>query len=199
MRLVMRLVVNGFIAITVMAFAGTASAVTYDIQDGNVLAIGNLPLDFDNDELDGDYNIRFVTDTGVGQYGDPDDPTFDFGLAENGVTAMFQITDALNVAPEAVTGASDTGSDTFFIPLVDVPLFDIWGAVGSEIIDGTWKNCESECILLGVAALRADGVLNTFARVAPVPEPGTAALLGLGLAGFGVVGRSRRQESEGTA
>jgi len=36
-------------------------------------------------------------------------------------------------------------------------------------------------------------------RLSFVPEPGTALLFGLGLAGLGVVGRSRREESEGTA
>ena len=35
--------------------------------------------------------------------------------------------------------------------------------------------------------------------VGVVPEPGTALLMGLGLVGMGVVGRSRRQESQGTA
>jgi len=32
-----------------------------------------------------------------------------------------------------------------------------------------------------------------------VPEPGTALLMGLGLAGLGVAGRKQRDESEGTA
>jgi len=197
MRLVMRLVVNGFIAITLMAFAGTASAVSYDIQDGNILAIGNLELNFDNDELDGFYNITFVTDTGVGQYGDAN---FDFSLAENGVTALPQIINAVNAAPGAVIGASATGSDTFYIPLIQIPIFGfgtLWGAVGSENFDGTWAPCETDC-LVGVRPLGPDNV-NTFARVALVPEPGTALLLGLGLAGLGAAGRSRRQATDETA
>jgi hypothetical protein len=37
-----------------------------------------------------------------------------------------------------------------------------------------------------------------FASFTVVPEPGTALLMGLGLAGLGSVGRSRRQESKAT-
>ena len=196
--------VNGLIAITVMAFAGTASAITtYEIVNGNILAIGNLPLDFDNDELDGDYNITFVTDTGVAQYGEPNipppPPTFDFSLSENGVTAMFQITDALNVAPDPVTGASATGSEIFFMPLIQIPIPFVgtaWAALGAEPLAGIWGDCKDDC-LVGVRPLGPDDT-NTFARVALVPEPGMAALLGLGLAGLGVAGRSRREENQGS-
>jgi hypothetical protein len=189
--------VNGLIAITVMAFAGNVSATTYDIQGGNILAIGNLELNFDNDELDGFYNIMFVTDTGVGQYGDAN---WDFELAENGVTALPQIINAVNAAPVPVTGASDTGSDTFFIPLIQIPIpfFDtVWGAIGAENFDGTWDHCETDC-LVGVRPLGPTNV-NTFARVTVVPEPGTALLMGLGLAGLGTIRRSKQQESKATA
>jgi hypothetical protein len=190
----MRMVVNGFLAIAVMAFAGTASAATYDIQNGNIISIGNLELNFDNDELDGFYNITFVTDTGVDQYGAADDPTFDFVSAENGVTALPQITSALNAAPETVTGASATGSDIFFIPLLRIPIIGIgtvWAAVGAENVSGTWGDCKNDC-LVGVRPLGPADV-NTYARVTVVPEPGTALLLGLGLAGLGATRRSRRQ------
>ena len=40
---------------------------------------------------------------------------------------------------------------------------------------------------------------SSFAVFTVVPEPGTALLFGLGLAGFGVIGRSRREESKATA
>ena len=189
-------VVNGLIAITVMAFAGTASALTYDIQDGNILAINNLELIFDNPEHDGFYNITFVGNVTVSsEYGVP--PEFDFLLAENGVTAWPQITAAINAAPEAVIGASTTGSDIWFIPVIEIPLTPVVAAVGSENVAGTWTECQNDC-LFGVRPMDIDS-FQTFARVAPVPEPGTALLMGLGLAGLGVSGRRRREESQGAA
>ena len=153
----MRMVVNGLTAITVMAFAGTASAIpTYDIQNGNILAIGNLELNFDNDELDGLYNITFVTDEADDQYGDAN---FDFATAEQGTTAAPQITQAINDAPQDVTGASAEGSDIYFIPLVEIPLLPVWGAVGSENINGIWGDCKDGCIL-GVRPVGI-GAVNT--------------------------------------
>jgi len=60
--------------------------------------------------------------------------------------------------------------------------------VGAEFIEGTWGDCETDC-LLSVRPLNPIGE-NTFARVTVVPEPGTALLMGLGLAGLATIRRS---------
>jgi hypothetical protein len=192
------MVVNGLIAITVMAFAGTASAITtFDIQDGNILAIGNLELNWDNDELDGFYNIIFVNDTGDNQYGV--DPVFDVPAGgEEAAIILPQINDAINLAPGLVSGASAAGTDVYFIPgLVPFQIDRYVAAGGENLGGGVWGRCENDCIA-SITALRP-GDVNTFARVTVVPEPGTTLLLGLGLTGLGVVGRKRRQESKATA
>lgn len=186
-------------AAVLLAFAGSASAVTYDIQDGNIISIGALSLNFDESSPmeDGLYNILFVTDTGVNQYGQPDNPTFDFLLGEDGITALGQITDALNVAPMSVTGASATGSDNFFIPLVKTPIIGIgtvWGAVGAENLAGFWGGCQDDC-LAGVRPLGPANT-NTFARVSEssvIPVPAAVWLFGSGL--LGLVGVARRKKA----
>ena len=182
-----------FVAV-LLAFAGTASAVTYDIQDGDILAIGNLELNFDNDEKDGFYNITFVTSTVFQEYGTPD-PTFDFLLAEDGVAAWPQIIEAINAAPEPVTGASDTGSNTWFIPFIDIKGLDIplSVAVGSALTSQGWAICQSDC-LLGVTPLDNEG-LETFARVesSVIPVPAAVWLFGSGL--LGLVGVARRKQA----
>jgi hypothetical protein len=47
--------------------------------------------------------------------------------------------------------------------------------------------------------INAGDLLGVSSLAFVIPEPGTAALLGLGLAGLGVAGRKRREASQGTA
>jgi hypothetical protein len=83
-------------------------------------------------------------------------------------------------------GGADTG---WYLIGFDTSVNDLKvDTVPSVLRDGAWET----------VPVRSDFLTNgrTYAKfTSVVPEPGTALLMGLGLAGLGVAGRSRREES----
>jgi hypothetical protein len=94
-----------------------------------------------------------------------------------------------DAAGDEISGTSFVGStagDTKF----DLPGFTVWHDIHFE---GDFRGTEAYTLTW------SDLLQATKPTVGVVPEPGTALLMGLGLAGLGVFGRSRRDDSETTA
>jgi hypothetical protein len=187
---------QGLVLLTLLAFAGSASAATFVVEDGNVIQILGIELVFDDSspQESGLYNVEFVNDTGISQYGNP--PTFDVILGEDSVAVAAQIANAMT-AEGGISGAGPNGDDIWYIPGVEY--FDaIYGSAAIERTvvntpgedDWIWDTCraegfaDAEC-LAGVAANQADDVL-TYARISVVPVPAAVWLFGsaLGLLGW---------------
>ena len=179
----------GVVSMGLLLGASTAQA-NVVLEGNNVVRIDNLELNFDQDELDGFYNVEFINGQGSSLY-PGGESSFDFDNAEDAGTALVQINNALNLNTPVPTGASSAGTEQFFIPALE--RFGVWGAFGSQFFEPGgvpgWDACELDC-LSGVAILGPDE-FNTYAKISAVPVPAAVWLFGSGL--LGLIGIARKK------
>jgi hypothetical protein len=187
------------VAATALLSAGEARAL---LVDGTVSceALGAeracVPME---KELFDDFPVPYtVSDTGPGG-----DAMFAITATETTIRLIF--TEFVSANTLNTTGFKLSGLQSIpaLVPgeldVTFLPVGDDWGTLPSTrpfVTNAGGIQTIQWTLLSG-----ADPAGGAIARINLqfVPEPGTAALLGLGLAGLGVVGRSKRQESEGTA
>lgn len=185
-----------------VASPSLATQVILDEDDRSVLQILDLAIPTFT-EL---YNVEFVFTTAVLLYGE--DLLFDLD-EEDAALALIAINDALNEDnPATRAGPESTLPYAIAVDLTNEgPLAVLGGKyypLGQQ--DGlgnvdpmTWDACRTPNCAPGGASLLDPNEYVTYASFTVVPEPGTALLMGLGLAGLFVGGSSRREESQGTA
>jgi hypothetical protein len=61
----------GIVTTSLLLGASAAQAANVEIVNGNVIRVTDLALNLDQDDLDGLYNVDFVTGVGSDIYGDP--------------------------------------------------------------------------------------------------------------------------------
>lgn len=167
-------------AVVFLLGAGAAQAASVDRIGDTALGITNL-----NVPGFGLFDVEFLFDGTDGIYGLP--PEFDFMSEMDAETAGTAVNNALNADIGILgVGGADTG---WYLIGFDTSVNDLKvDTVPSVLRDGAWET----------VPVRSDFLTNgrTYAKfTSVVPEPGTALLMGLGLAGLGVAGRSRREES----
>jgi hypothetical protein len=188
------------LAVVLLLGAGAANALVILDPALSTRAIGITNLDVSGTL----YNVSFVGVTdAASEYGDPG--VFDFTTSVLAQTAVNAASAALNLATMVevvgpLGGNTNAFNKEFAVAwnqttgnpvLAQIFKSDSIGGGGS-----TWSAAvAANSPYVGVGP--SDG--GIWARFTPVPEPGTALLMGLGFAGLGVFGRSRREGSGETA
>ncbi len=193
--------IGGLLAAVLLASANTATAATVILDSNdNVIQVTDLALNFDRDELDGLYIVDFITDVGAFVYGTAG---FDFPFAEDRVTAIAQLNNALSNAPIVPTGAGSVGDERYLVPAIEVDIVGgpiVWGSLTGEYfsLTDTWEQCQhdfSDDCLVGITIIQPDNTA-TFAKFTPqvIPVPAAVWLFGSALGLLGWIRRIKKSK-----
>jgi hypothetical protein len=161
-------------------------------QAARVIDIGGTALRILDLELDGQiYDVEFIFDNANNIYGsNPSTSDLDFMSRSDSDAAVNAINGALNLEGD-IHSVNESSSFLFTVPFVVDGLM-MARSVGFKN-EANWLRWPDPSDTLVSNA-------GSYAKFTVVPEPGTALLMGLGLAGLGAAGgRSRREESKAPA
>ncbi len=144
------------------------------------------------------YDVIFLDDTASNIYGTV--PLFDFTTSEGAEAAMEAVNAALNREPDvmSVGPAFDIVYEVPFEFLGEILGIDFVNAREAVYVETPSTNLGTPAWLQRTdPQARPFKVRKTYAVFTVVPQPGTAVLIGLGLGGLAVAGRSRQKQNHG--
>jgi hypothetical protein len=161
-------------------------------QAARVIDIGGTALQILSLELDGQfYDVEFIFDSPNNIYGlNPSTSDLDFMSRSDSDAAVEAINGAFNMEGD-IHSVNESSSFLYTVPFVvdDQKMERSLGFEG----EASWVRWPDPSATLVSNA-------GSYAKFTVVPEPGTALLMGLGLAGLGAAGgRSWREESKAPA
>ena len=183
-------VAGALVALALLLGAGAAQSFTVQFTGENATGILNLEVG------DTFYNITFRLETAQDIYGTS--PVFDFTTSEGAEAAMGAVNAALNTEPD-VMSVGPAYSIVYEVPfefLGDIAGIDFVSVREAVFIDTASINLGTPAWLQRTdPQARPYEARKTYANFTVVPEPHTALLMGLGLAGLTVAGGPRRERN----